>query len=297
MGLILIAILLILSGCSNQNSSSKNIAGDMAGKKEIMKSDQSEASPGVAKDSAKQAGMAQVKLSTPKQMVIYEANLSLRVKKFEKTMQTLEEKAEKYGGYVAESSVTKEGKANLSGTIKIRIPAGNFQTFLHEAEGQAAEVIQRDISGEDVTEEYVDLSSRLKSKKVVEDRLLSFMKNATKTEDLLKISNDLARVQEEIETIEGRMKYLENLTSFSTVTINLYEKKVVVPNIDKDQLNTWDRSKQQFMKSTNFLLQVLSGVVVFFIGNLPVLLILAAIVILTYFLIKKRKKRSSRDSS
>lgn len=291
---LLVAFMLALSGCSNKDSSSKE-SGYRSYDKANMDS-KSESSSRLSNESDKQADKAKGKQEAQNKMVIYEASLSLRVKKFEKTMQILEEKATNYGGYIAESSVTNEGKDLLSGTIKIRIPEKHFQTFLHDAEGEAAEVIQRDITGTDVTEEYIDLSSRLKSKRVVEERLLSFMKNATKTEDLLKISNDLASVQEEIETIEGRMKYLENQTSFSTVTITLYEKKVVVPDIDKDQLNTWDRTKQQFMESTNFLLQALSGLFVFFVGNLPVLLIIAAVCFIIFFLIKKRIKGNGRES-
>lgn len=235
---------------------------------------------------------AKEEMAVPNKMVIYQADLHLRVKKFDQTVRNLEGKVEKYGGYIAESTVAREGKEHVSGRITIRIPQKHFQDFLHDAEGEAAEVLQRNISGQDVTEEYVDLESRLKSKRVVEERLLSFMQNATKTEDLLKISADLASVQEEIERIEGKMKFLENQTSFSTVTITLYENKVVVPNLDKDKLNTWEKTKKQFMKSTNFLLTALSGLVVFIVGNLPILILITlAAAIVVYFYKKRRKQR------
>ncbi len=211
------------------------------------------------------------------------------------TVQMLEEKVEQYGGYIAESNVTKEGTEQMSGRIKLRIPQSHFQDFLHDAEGQAAEVIQRNITGQDVTEEYVDLGSRLKSKRVVEERLISFMNNAQKTEDLLKISSDLAAVQEEIETIEGKMKFLENQTALSTINITLYENKVVVPEIEKDNLNTWEKTKKQFIKSTNVLLAALSGLVVFLLGNLPVFIVLLIIGILIFLFIKKMMKRKQQE--
>jgi hypothetical protein len=228
------------------------------------------------------------------QMVIYQADLQLRVKKFDQTVRTLEEKVIKYGGYIAESNVSKEGSEQVSGSIKIRIPQKHFQTFLDDAENQAAEVLQRGITGQDVTEEYVDLGSRLKSKKVVEERLTTFMKSAVKTEDLLKISADLATVQEEIEMIEGKMKFLENQTSLSTINITLYEKRVVIPTLDKDKLNTWEKTKKQFMKSINMLLAGLSGLVVFIVGNLPVLIILFIIVFLLLYYLKKRKSKQGQ---
>ncbi|MGG3561373.1 DUF4349 domain-containing protein [Neobacillus rhizosphaerae] len=285
-----------LAGCS---SSDKSESAKMNEDKAVMDSAQSGSQEETMNASGEKAKGEQTnesgKLEVTRQMVIYQADLQLRVKKFEKTVQSLEEKAVKYGGYISESNVAKEGNEQLSGRIVIRIPQKYFQTFLHDAEGEAVEVLQRNISGQDVTEEYVDLESRLKSKRVVEERLLAFMKNATKTEDLLKISSDLGVVQEEIETIEGRMKYLENQTSLSTVAITFYENKVSVPDLNKDQLNTWEKTKKQFMKSTNMLLAFLSGVIVFIIGNLPILLVLGAIGFLGLLFFKQRKKRDRQD--
>ena len=120
------------------------------------------------------------------------------------------------------------------------------------------------------------------------------MKKANKTEDLLKISADLASVQEEIETIEGKLKFLENQTAFSTVNIMLHEYKVVVPNIDKDNLNTWEKTKKQFMKSINTLIAVVSWLVVFVIGNLPILIMISVIGLLLYLYIKKRRNHNPR---
>jgi hypothetical protein len=292
---LITALILGLSGCS---SSSKNDESKMKdSSKAAMDSAQPESGNSVALSSeeVKKVQTEPAKLEVPSQMVIYQADLRLRVKRFEKTVQIIEEKVEKYGGYIADSNVNKAGKEQMSGSIKLRVPQKHFQAFLHEAEGLAAEVIGRDIKGQDVTEEYVDLSSRLKSKRVVEERLTTFMKDAAKTEDLLKISADLATVQEEIETIEGKMKFLENQTSLSTINITLYENKVIVPNLEKDNLNTWEKTKKQFMKSTNVLLGTLSGLVVFLIGNLPIIIILSVIGISIFFFIKKVKKVNRRE--
>ena len=282
---IIVALFLALAGCSSSEKQESQ-ANDSAKTVES-------GSTGIADKSEVQNDRAgeNKKLSVPAKMVIYQAELHLKVKNFDQTVQKIEKKAAQYGGYIAESNVTREGKEQISGMITIRIPQKNFQQFLTETEGEAAEVLQRNITGEDVTEEYVDLKSRLKSKRVVEDRLLTFMKNASKTEDLLRISNDLAAVQEEIETIEGKMKYLEKQTSYSTVTITLYENKVVVPDIDKDKLNTWEKTKQQFMKSTNLLLAGISGLVVFIFGNLPILALLFLLIIAVIFVYKKHKNK------
>ncbi|MCM3726118.1 DUF4349 domain-containing protein [Neobacillus cucumis] len=285
----LMVMLFGMAGCS---STSKNESAKMSSDKGVMdsaqsaKSEKSLTSTELPK-TEKSINTANAKANN--QMVIYQAELELRVKNYEYTVQNLEEKAKKYGGYIAESSVTKDGTEQVSGSMKLRIPQAHFQEFLNDAEGQAAEILKRNINGQDVTEEYVDLESRLQSKRAVEERLLSFMKNAAKTEDLLKISADLASVQEEIEVIDGRMKYLENQTSLSTVSINLYETKVVVPKLEKNQLNTWKKIKKQFMNSTNLMLAALSGIVVFILGNLPILIIFVLLGFLVYLYYNKKK--------
>ncbi|OLS41939.1 DUF4349 domain-containing protein [Bacillus sp. MRMR6] len=299
LSVLLISIVLFLAACSSNNGNDSAKMSEMnADKGEAMDSAQF----GSQEKSVVEAETRNVattgneeSLAVPNQMVIYQADLHLRVKKFEQTLQSLEEQVTKYDGYIAQSNVAKNGEEQVSGSIIIRIPQKHFQAFLHDAEGYAAEVLQRNITGTDVTEEYVDLEARLKSKRIVEERLISFMESATKTEDLLKISADLAAVQEEIERVQGRMKFLENQTSFSTITISLYENKVIIPKIEDDNLNTWEKTKKQFMESTNFLLAALSGFVVFIIGNLPILIILTIIGYLTYRFLRKLTKRNSQE--
>ncbi|MFJ5762659.1 DUF4349 domain-containing protein [Neobacillus sp. NPDC093182] len=291
--MVFLSLILFLSACSSSSKSeeSKMSSDSSAGidSGEPAKEEKSQVS---FDNNAKLEKAAPAELEVPDQMVIYQANLQLRVKKFEETLQNIEEQVIKYGGYISESNVSKDGEEQVSGQITVRIPQKNFQAFLHDAEGQSAEVLQRNITGTDVTEEYVDLDSRLKSKRVVEERLTSFMQSAQKTEDLLKISADLAAVQEEIETIQGRIKFLENQTSLSTVHLSLFENKVIVPNLEDEDLNTWDKTKKQFMKSTNMLLAAISGVFVFIVGNMPILVILAVAAVFIYLYIKKQRKRN-----
>ena len=142
----------------------------------------------------------------------------------------------------------------MSGKIIVRVPGNYFHRFITDAEGEAAEVLTRNVTGQDITEQYVDLESRVKSKRAVEERLLEFMVNAEKTEDLLKISSDLAKVQEEIELIVGKMNYLENQTSYSTIEITMFENQVIVPEVDGKKLDTWAKTKKQLASSKNYIL-------------------------------------------
>jgi hypothetical protein len=291
--IVFLSLIFFLAACSASSKSEESkMSSDSSAGVDSGKPDMEEKSQVSFDNNAEQEKVAPTDIEVPNQMVIYQAALQLRVKKFEETLQNIEDQVIKYGGYISESNVSKDGVEQVSGQITVRIPQENFQAFLHDAQGQAAEVLQRNLTGTDVTEEYVDLDSRLKSKRVVEERLTSFMQSAQKTEDLLKISADLAAVQEEIETIQGRIKYLENQTSLSTVHIVLYENKVIVPNLEDEDLNTWDKTKKQFMKSTNMLLAAISGLFVFIVGNIPIIIILAVASVFIYLYIKKSRRRN-----
>lgn len=221
-------------------------------------------------------------------MIIHRANLSIKVKNLDKSQQSIETKVKKFGGYIVDSNVYRENNEDVSGYMTVRIPEKDFQRFLTDTEEEAAEVIERLVSGQDITEDYVDLQSRLKSKKVVEERLLSFMKEAKKTEDLLTISYDLAKVQEEIEVITGKMKYYENQVSFSTIEIHMFESGVKIPELENKNLDTWEKTKKQFATSINFILTAGSGIVIFLVGNLPIILILLLVGTILYVAIRRK---------
>ncbi|MGE7761586.1 DUF4349 domain-containing protein [Peribacillus sp. NPDC097895] len=228
---------------------------------------------------------------TNERKVIHQAQLELKVNSLEKAQMKIENKVEEYGGYVVESNIYRADEEMVEGSITVRVPEDHFQDFLSDSEGQASEVVGRNVTGQDVTEQFVDLKARLKSKRAVEERLLVFMQDAKKTEDLLKISSDLAAVQEEIEQLTGQMKYLENQTSYSTVTITLSQDRIVVPGIENKELNTWERTKKQLATSANLILKAGSGIIVFIIGNLPILVILGGAVAVVLWAMKRRGKK------
>lgn len=227
--------------------------------------------------------------SPSSRMIIHQASITTNVKDLEKAQNNMEQKVKKFNGYIVESNVYLKSDETSYGKMIVRIPEKDFGSFLSEAEVEAAEVLEKKVTGQDVTEQYVDLNSRVKSKRAVEERLLAFMKDAAKTDDLLKISTDLAKVQEEIEVLVGKINYLENQTSFSTIELTMYENRVIIPEIENKDLNTWEKTKKQFITSTNSLLAIGSGIIVFFVGNFPVLLLLAIIVAVVFWAVKRRK--------
>ncbi|MES1042129.1 MULTISPECIES: DUF4349 domain-containing protein [Peribacillus] len=282
--MFMFCLFLLLSGCSS------NEKDDSASKSQDEKAE-SKMDASISGNMVQQEEAAEKEGVTDERKVIHQAQLELKVKNLEKAQMKIENKVAEYGGYVVESNVYREDEELVEGTITVRVPEAHFQDFLADSEGEASEVVGRNVTGQDVTEQYVDLKARLKSKRAVEERLLAFMKDAEKTEDLLKISSDLAVVQEEIEQLTGQMKYLENQTSYSTVTITLSQDRIVVPGIDNKEWNTWERTKKQLATSANLLLKAGSGIIVFIIGNLPILIILVGAGAAVHWVINRRGKR------
>lgn len=293
-----IVFLFGLTGCSSSSDSSNEKAYDS--------DHDAPASDDGIRDSAGfdgEAGLGDLKesenLSQDANMdrkVIYTGYIHLEVKNYQQTEAFIQEQVQKKGGYIIESSTQHRGDYEIYGHISVKVPAEHFHSFMNELETDQVKVLERDYSGNNVTEEYVDLQSRLRSKQAVEKRLLSFLDEATNTEDLLNISRDLADVQEQIEQLTGRINYLNNHINYSTINIYLLEKRVTVSTLkDSESLNTWENAKSLFMDTVNGTITFFSKLIVLIIGLSP-LLLPATIILLIFLLRYKRKKKFTQNN-
>ncbi|MBE4908904.1 DUF4349 domain-containing protein [Bacillus luteolus] len=294
--LVILSFGLILAACSggaSESTENSKTSMDMATSEEApaeAKMEQNRLADG------KNKGVTDSNKSNQQsRMVIYHADLQLEVKDYKSVHSKIELLVNEMNGYIVESNVYNHGENQMEGRLTVRVPESLFNSFISQVGEMSEKVNHQNITGQDVTEEYVDLGSRLKSKEVVEERLLQFMRDAKETKDLLQISSDLAVVQEEIEQIKGRMNYLENQANLSTVSMTLYENKVIVPEIDGSGLNTWDKTKKQFMDSINFILGAVSGFFVFLIGNSPILLLLGLLGFVVYLFMRKMARQKIRE--
>lgn len=287
----LFVFLLLLSACSNgeNKSESGKIARDQAGAGQSSEAKMENSSEESISDSGsgdEGAGTKKKEIKDQRK-VIYNADMRITVDKLENSMESVRKMAEDKGGYIVESNTNVGEEGYEDGMMVVRVPTDTFRPFLNEVKNLSKGTPHENVRGEDVTEEYVDLSSRLKAKQQVRTRLESFMANAERTEDLLKISDDLARVQEEIEQIEGRLNFLKNQSDYSTVTIQFEVKNLKAEKLQTEDLNTWKKTKMLFMETVNFLFSTVSFIVVGLLGLAPVWLIVIAVL---YWLWRKRKK-------
>ena len=284
---LLLLYFLFITGCSSGTEFSKDAGEYMVAEEAAMDFDDASARSGFSNSSAERTE-AQSFNSTDR-MMIYNANLSIEVKDYHKIEAEIQEKVNITGGYIVESSIYFSGEDRISGNLVVKVPQQNFHSFINEVELNSIKVNDRRVQGNDVTEEYIDLDSRLKSKRVVEERLLGFMKEAERTEDLLKISSDLSKVQEEIEQILGRMNYLQTNVNFSTVTIQMSEKLVNVATIqDSEALNTWVNAKSLFIDSVNGVISFFSSVTIFLIGRSPIIVPVVMVTFVVVYFVRKK---------
>lgn len=153
-------------------------------------------------------------------LVIKNADMSLQVENVRDAESNLRALIGKLGGYIAkvETNGTDE---NMTVRVSFRIPANRFDEALSGVQGLAKKLLSRTISGDDVTEEFVDLESRLRNLEATRDRLQTFLDKATKVEDALSVNASLSEIQGQIEQTRGRMQFLKQSAALSTVSVYL----------------------------------------------------------------------------
>ncbi len=127
------------------------------------------------------------------------------------------------GGYVTEDN-TANYQERTEYQLTVRVPADRFDAFVAEVEGLASHVESKHITASDVTEQFVDVEARLQTKKMLEARYRELLPQASRVEDILRIEQEANSVRAEIESLEGRLKYLRNQTALSTLNLTFFER-------------------------------------------------------------------------
>lgn len=154
--------------------------------------------------------------------LIKEGSITFETADTKATKNVIEQASKKFNGYLSEDNEYDYGY-RIQHNVTIRIPSENFDKVLAEISKSVVEIDDQNITVKDVTEEYVDVEARLKSKKIVEERYLGLLSKAHSVGDILQVEHELARVREDIERVEGRLRYLKNQVSLSTLRITYYQ--------------------------------------------------------------------------
>ncbi|MEF2965312.1 DUF4349 domain-containing protein [Paenibacillus sp. M1] len=222
--------------------------------------------------------------------LIYRANVTMEVKDYGKAQSEIRNLITLTGGYIVEFSETKS-EYELGGNFILKVPADGFSPFLDRLAQLQPESLQQSIEGQDVSEEYVDLESRLKVKQAMEARYLKFVGEATKTADLVEFANELERIQTEIEQIKGRMRYIDNNVSFSTIEIRVFqpvENSLIKQEEKQDPL--WKRAQNALTGSIDVISMLLQWLVIVISALLP-LIVIAAVILAIIWPLRRRKQK------
>lgn len=172
------------------------------------------------------AGGQDVKL--PSQMIIRTGQVSIRVDSLELAVRQITEIAAKAGGYVANSSMTSGENEARTASIELKIPSDRYQGTVDGLK-VIGKVLSSVTNSQDVGEEYFDVTARIANAKKLEERILNLLATRTgKLEDVLNVERELARIREEIERYEGRIRYLKSQVSMSTLTVTVAEPGPIV---------------------------------------------------------------------
>ncbi|QMV40390.1 DUF4349 domain-containing protein [Cohnella cholangitidis] len=230
--------------------------------------------------------------------VIYRADLVMKVKEFKAAEEQLLNLIHMGGAYVLQFSDSRNSD-EVGASYVIKVPSDGFSPFLEKLQKIKSLKFEREVEGSDVTEEFVDLDARLKAKQTVEARLLSLMDKATKSDDLVRFSNELANVQQEIEQIKGRIRFLDQNVAFSTINLRLYQSTGIA-NSDDEETEEVDgfgeRISDTFAGSAKVLKTAGEWFVIVIVALLPVIAVVAVIGFPIYYFVRRRKGTRRVDS-
>lgn len=213
--------------------------------------------------------------------------LEVEVGKFEDTLFELISLAEQNGGFISDSRSYSDAEGSLtSGSVTIRIPSNKYSSIINKIK-EMGTVKSTSSSGQDVTQEYTDLESRLRNYQAQEEVLLDLMKQSKKVSDSLEVQRELSNVQEQIEVIKGRMDYLDDLVSFSTIEVYFYEPEPIKAAADWGFVEALKRGLRGAVS-------VFNGIVMVLIVTAPVWILTGIIIIIIWQVIRARKRRRAR---
>ena len=211
-------------------------------------------------------------------MLIRTGGASIEVDKLDPAIIKVRELATRLGGYVANSSISGGRDQIRSATLELKIPAAQYDQAIGGL-GNIGKVESVNTNVEDVGEEYVDITARVTNAKRLEERLVNLLATRTgKLEDVLAVERELARVREEIERYEGRMRYLKTRAAVSTLSITVHEPAPILGQ------NPGDNPVVGALKQAwrNFV-----GFIAWFISSLGILIPFGVLVGAVWYLVRR----------
>jgi hypothetical protein len=225
-----------------------------------------------------------------KRMIIRSGTMSIEADNYNDTESKVKQIVNGLNGYVTNSTSQLNASGKKQGSITIRVSSAKFDELISQLSG-IGKVMNQNISGKDVTEEYMDADARLRTQRELESRLLKLLSEKTSTlSAIVEVEQKLAAVRENIEKTEGRMKYLKDQASYSTITVSVYEPAMLTTSSGGGFFYELGESISRGL--TGFT-KVLSGIITFIIALSPVIIL---VLVILYFVRRYFKKRKAAQA-
>jgi hypothetical protein len=222
-------------------------------------------------------------------LVIRNADISIVVKDVPARLTAIQNMANAMGGFVVSSNLyqtqTNTGEPVPQAQVVIRVPQEKLNGALEQIKKDAVEVQNESQSGQDVTDQYVDLQSRLKAKIAAEEQLTKIMLEAKKTEDVLAVYGQLQQIESEIEVLRGQIKYTEQSAALSAISVNIIAEKTIQP-LEVGPWKPQGVARDAIQSLIYFWQDFVDFMIHFLLFTLPVLITIAIPLILVFLLLR-----------
>jgi hypothetical protein len=243
----------------------------------------------VVGNSAGEAAGAPLSTTKGGPMIVRTATLTIIVADTGKAIEKIASAVEQNGGYVSGSNVWRETE-QLRAKVTLRVPSTGLRSTLGAIRACGIRVQSETMSSDEVTQEYVDLGSQLKNLEATEVELRELMtavrQHAKKASEVLEMSQQLTAVRGQIEQARGRMRYLEQMTSYATVNVELVPDAVAKPVVEPG----WQPvavAKDAARALTNVFKEIATAAIWLAIYALPIVLLLGGAGFIAWRLLRR----------
>ena len=189
--------------------------------------------------------------------------------------------------HLGTDSTNRIGEEVASGTVTIRVPAERFNEALERIKSGVLEVNAESITGQDVTQEYVDTSSRLQNLQATEQQLQRIMETAGTVEDVLAVQRELTNTRSEIEVLQGRINFFDEAATFSSIRVDVQPEPPGPVEAQRVGWNPGATAEGAVGALVGLLQFVVDAVIVLAIVGLPFALIVGVV----YWLLRRLSQR------
>ena len=182
------------------------------------------AEPSIDGDKLANKKMAHASEKINRQMLIKNAQIDFETKQMDQSGIFIMSLIRKYNAYVS-ADVEHNYSQRKERNLELRIPAQNFENFMKEMTDSIKDIDAFNLDTQDVTEEYLDVNTRIKNKEALEQTYIKLLNKAKTIKEILEIQAKISDIRTDIERMQGRIKYLSNRVSYATLKISFYQVK------------------------------------------------------------------------